>query len=235
MVDAMNRYGYIQPEDLERIEAAKLAWRERLDSYNNYLYTVVDIFEQCFGGMLVEVFNKIAEEVVARYRDEVYRFTRQLVLQCQDQDWYIHAISASPEIAVQAFCQQWHIKGFSGTYYEVVDQRYLTGNRHILEHDLKAEIITELLKRPEFAHLSKDQIWACGDTIGDLAMLEHPQVGRAICNNPSDELRELAENNGWLWVMERKNVICEHQDGQYLAYNLDDPRSKRKVPVLWYS
>ena len=76
----------------------------------------------------------------------------------------------------------------------------------------KDELLRELMARHNVA--ITDSI-AVGDSEGDIAMLE--LVENPIAFNPTKGLLQVAKNNAWDIIIERKNVVYKLRasDGQY--------------------
>ena len=166
------------------------------------LSEVITIFEDRIAGVYVADFELIAQEMVKEYKDLVYRYTRDLIKEKIRENWYVVAISCSPEEAVKPFAQAWGIHEAHGSQMEEVDGKY-TAIRHVPRD--KAGIIKEIISRPEFADIEKQNIWGIGDSEGDINLLE--AVGKPICFNPTLQLYQEAKRRHWAVVVERKNVI----------------------------
>jgi phosphoserine phosphatase len=177
-------------------------WRERQGGYDDYLKKVIEIFEERIAGVLAADFELLAREMVAEYKGQVYRYTRDLIKEKIRNNWYVVAVSCSPEEAVKPFSEAWGIHEAHASQIEKINGRY-TGMRYI-PHD-KAGIAKEIMARPEFFDIKKENIWGVGDSEGDINFLE--VVGKPICFNPTLQLNEEAKRRGWSVVVERKNVI----------------------------
>ena len=179
-------------------------WRERQGSYDDYLIKVIEIFEERIGGVCVADFELLAKEMVAEYKDQVYRYTRDLIKEKKRENWYVVAISCSPEEAVKPFAEAWGINESFASAIEKIGGRYTT-MRHIPRD--KASIAQSIMARPEFIEIKKENIWGVGDSEGDINFLEI--VGKPICFNPTLQLYQEAKKRNWTVVVERKNVIYQ--------------------------
>lgn len=207
-----------KPEAALKVQVALDSWRSREGEYESYLLTSIKVFEDHLKGIPAEQLYVIAAEVLAERRQEVYRYTRWLIQDRLNAGWAVIAISASWEVMVKMFADSWGLTDAHGSEYEVRDGIF-TGNRNILDYNRKAEIVNQVLAHPDFANMDRADVWACGDTKGDMAMFE--RVGRPICFNPSSALAAIAETRGWEMVVERKDMVHRMHQGQYNQCTFD--------------
>ncbi|HCC23475.1 TPA: hypothetical protein DF272_04870 [Candidatus Falkowbacteria bacterium] len=212
LVHEMARVGLLSQAASKEIEVHREKWEARDGGFDSYLMKAVEIFEANLAGVPVGAFDVIVAGVLKRTRNNVYRFPRALVQQKLDEGWLVCCISASPDNAVKAFAKSWNIHEAYGT--EMYQQNGVyTGERLVLDREEKVKVIHRLLSR--FPNIPRRNIWACGDTLSDMPMLFMPEVGRAICVNPSSELMDSVLNQPYevaakTWfVVERKDVILE--------------------------
>jgi len=202
MVDKLIASGVFNEVIKKHFINEETKWRERQGGYDDYLKKVIEIFEERIAGVLAADFELLAREMVAEYKGQVYRYTRDLIKEKIKNNWYVVAISCSPEEAVKPFSEAWGIHEAHASQIEKINGRY-TGMRYI-PHD-KASIAKEIMNRSEFLDIKKENIWGVGDSEGDINFLE--VVGKPICFNPTLQLNEEAKRRGWTVVVERKNVI----------------------------
>ena len=109
MVDKLIEAGVFNEVIRKHFSEEERLWRERQGSYDDYLTKVIEIFEARISGVHVRDFEVLAAEMVAEYKNQVYRFTRDLVKEKIRDNWYVAAISCSPEEAVEPFASAWGI------------------------------------------------------------------------------------------------------------------------------
>lgn len=178
-------------------------WTEREGSYEDYIMAVVRTFLKNIKGVKHGDFSKIAKKVIAENNNKVYVYTRDLVKKLKKKNYYLLAISNSPQEMVQGFCEK---LGFDKTYgriYEVGKDNKYTGN--ILFLDLitdKSKILKRVMEKENIT--LKDSI-GVGDTEGDIPLLGMVEI--PICINPNKNLFNVAMKKGWRIVVERKDVI----------------------------
>lgn len=179
-------------------------WRARKGSYDDYVEKAIEVFEDRIAGVHCADFEILAEEMVNEYKDQVYRYTRDLIKEKINEQWYVVAISCSPEEAVGPFAREWGIHEFHAAKLAKENGKY-TGMRTVPRD--KAAIAREIMARPEFVGIDQQNIWGIGDSEGDINLLEI--VGQPICFNPTLTLYQEARRRNWRVVVERKNVIYE--------------------------
>ncbi len=185
-------------------------WQNREGEYETYIQAVTKAFAKHVTGIKKTHVDTIAETVIDNLSRRTYRYTRDLIGNLKN-DYFLIAISGSPEVVVREFCRVYEFDDYSATGYGIKDDRYDgTFKRSIHRKD-------EILKTLVSKHgLSLEKSIGIGDTESDAAFLE--LTDRAIAFNPNRELLDTAITNQWEVVVERKDVIYElsHQKGDYV-------------------
>ena len=180
-------------------------WLERLGDYEKYIEAVVASFMKHMRGMPYAQFAEITDEVVARERNKLYRFTRDLIKDLKKKKYFLLAISQSPKHALDVFLEDLGFDKVYGRIYEIGPQDKMTGeiqDLHLIAN--KANIVRRAVEKN---NLTLKGSIGVGDTEGDIPMLE--LVERAIAFNPNQKLYKYAKRMGWQIVVERKDVIYQ--------------------------
>jgi phosphoserine phosphatase len=150
--------------------------------------------------------------VLDTYKDQVYRYTRDLIKDLKRQDYFLFAISASQDMIVNLLAMYYGFDDAGGSSYEV-KKGHFTGKSQILKSERKPMFLKQLVKKHG---ASWQGSIAVGDSEGDIDMLA--AVEQPIAFNPSKKLFDHARQQGWPIVIERKNVIyqLEPKDGKYV-------------------
>jgi len=183
------------------------AWLDRKDTYEKYIEAIIGAFIENIKGVAYKDFMRVAETVVSGQKDRVYRYTRDLIKELKDKDYYLLAVSQSPKGILDEFCQELGFDKVYGRFYELGPEDLFTGevvDIHLIEN--KANIVRRAVERENLT--LKDSI-GVGDTEGDIPMLE--MVDNPICFNPNMALFKAAKRNNWKVVVERKDVIYNVQ------------------------
>lgn len=181
----------------------KELWLNRRGDYESYIDAVVRSFVKHLRGVFYGDFKEVAEYVVFKHRDRVYRFTRDLIQELKDEGYYLLAISQSPKTILDLFCKKAGFDKVYGRMYELGPGDRFTGaitDLHLIAN--KANIVRRALEKE---HLTLKGSVGVGDTEGDIAFLE--MVERPICFNPNRKLHAWAKRNRAKIVVERKDVI----------------------------
>lgn len=180
-------------------------WFYRKGSYENYLEAMIASFVKSLKGVPYKEFMRVSEMVVDREKDQVYKYTRDLVKKMKKRGYFLLAVSQSPKGILDKFCGGLGFDKIYGRIYETDATDNLTGkvlDLHIIENKgvvLKRAVIKE--------NLTLKGSVGVGDTESDIPMLE--MVENPICFNPNQKLYRYARLNGWKIVVERKDVIYE--------------------------
>ena len=162
-------------------------WIEREGTYEDYIMAVVGTFLKQIKHIRHDDFTKIAKKVIAENNNKVYIYTRDLVKELKKKNYYLLAISNSPQEMVQGFCEK---LGFDKTYgriYEVGKNGKFTGN--ILYLDLISDKAKILKRAMEKEGLTLEGSIGVGDTEGDIPLMK--TVQNQICFNPNKNLYAL--------------------------------------------
>ena len=204
VVEQMIKEGLFPEEAKEMYEVSYRAWQNREGSYDDYIYDVIDAFLVHIKGVHYGAFADIGRQIVAIQSKQVYRYTRDLVVELKKQGYMLVAISQSPKTILDEFCEQYGFDKVYGRIYEIGPQDRFTGvvsEEHLIKN--KANIVKRVFER--HTDLTRKSSIAIGDTEGDISLLE--SVERPICFNPNAALYAQAKRNGWEVVVERKDVI----------------------------
>lgn len=191
------------PEAKAIFSEEEVNWKKRKadESFVQYEDKLAQLFYKYLPKLRVKDYEEASRQVVEKMGDFCYVYTRTLLKELRQKGYYLISISGSAEEVVQPFAKRLGFDLAIGALYEQKDGFY-TGNFLTKTWHKKDEILEKSLDWKKFT--MKDS-YAIGDTMGDasiLAKVDHP-----IAFNPQKELFELAQQNGWSVVVERKNMI----------------------------
>lgn len=181
------------------------AWRNREGSYEDYINSVVQSYLLHIKGVFYGDLADIGRQVVAVQSKHVYRYTRDLINQLKQDNYFVVAISQSPKTILDDFCQRYGFDKVYGRMYELGPQDQFTGaviDEHLIAN--KANIAARVF---ENENVIRENSVAVGDTEGDINLLE--MVEKPICFNPNKQLYDYALRNSWPIIVERKDVIYQ--------------------------
>jgi len=164
---------------------------------------VVEAFNQNIKGVEYKRFSKTVKEVVAFHGDRTYKYSQDIIKNLKKKNYYLLAISHSPQIVVKEFCKK---IGFDKTYGRILEidkKNKITGK--VLYLDLiknKANILKRAVEKED---LTMKGSVGVGDTESDISFLE--MVENPVCFNPNKKLYQHGKKAGWKIVVERKDVV----------------------------
>ena len=203
ITDALIREKVFPANTSRMYKKAYIKWTDRQGSYDDYIMAVVAAFMKYIKGVDFEQFSKIVKKVVAENNDKVYAYTRDLIKELKKKNYYILAISQSPQIAVNTFCQKFGFDKTYGRMYEIDENKKFTGA--VMYLDLISDKSKILKRAVEKENLTLKGSIGVGDSEGDIALMK--TVETPICFNPNKLLYDEAKRHGWKVVVERKNMI----------------------------
>lgn len=202
LINTLVRRGIFPLKAKKEMEDEYLAWMNRQGTYENYIRKVNEVHRKYLDGCKKSAVDKVIGEVIKWQRDRVYVFTRDLI-QALKPDFYLLAISGSPQDIVKKFADNIGFNRAYGRIYEVRNNQTYTGR--ILNEDFisnKKEVVDAFLRETGFS--LKGSI-GVGDTQSDVSFLQ--MVDWPIAFNPNRELAKIAKKKKWQIVVERKDVI----------------------------
>lgn len=190
-------------------------WLARKGPYEEYIMAVVDAFCRHIRGVKYQELLRVAKKVAAFHQDRVYVFSRDLIKKLKKKNYYLLAISHSPQIVAKEFCKELGFDKVYGHIWELDKRKRFTGNVLYLDLKLaKAKALEKsvLLKRAvEKEGLTLKGSIGVGDTESDIPFLK--QVETPICFNPNKKLYQYCKKKGWQIVVERKDMIYHLNTG----------------------
>ncbi|TSC75670.1 MAG: hypothetical protein G01um101430_164 [Parcubacteria group bacterium Gr01-1014_30] len=207
LTDALVQEGVFPPRTGKLYSRAARNWLDRRGPYEDYIEAVVSTFLREVKGKKYDRLLGVAEKVAAFHGQEVYRYTRELVRKLKRENYYLLAISHSPQFLVKEFAKKLGFNKIYGHIYGVDKGKKFTGKVLYLDLELKksvdkASLLRRAIKREG---LTLQDSFGVGDTESDIGFLK--QVSNPICFNPNKKLYKYAKRLGWKIVVERKDVI----------------------------
>ena len=180
-------------------------WLEHKGTYEQYRLGLVELYEKYIVGCKREDVERASKIVISFHEDRTYIFAEKLIKKLRAENYHLIAISGSPIEIVKEYDLK-HLKFdavFGSVYAYDVKGKY-TGESEYEPVKHKGNLV----KQYAFEHgLTLEDSYGMGDTESDasfLGLVENP-----IAFNPNDNLREIAQKNGWKIVVEKKDVIYD--------------------------
>ena len=205
LVEALIDQGTFAPDARSHYAKEYQKWLDREAGYEPYIMAVVKSFMENIKGVDYADFERASDTVIARHKNRVYKYTRELVRELKKKGYYLLAISQSPKGILDKFCLKLGFDKVYGRFYELGPSDRFTGkvvDEHLISN--KANILKRAVEKEGLT--LKDSV-GVGDTEGDISFLE--MVTKPICFNPNMPLYKHASRSKWKIVVERKDVIYE--------------------------
>jgi len=212
IADGLVKRGMIDAKEFEKVREARMNWKRRSgeEGFRKYEKQLVEVFDAALPGLPVQTFSEAADAVFKEYKDQVYRYSRDLIRKLKSEDYLLFAISGSPALIVEKMARYYGFDDFAATEYDIENGKFV-GTLNLAVGQ-KPELLKKLVAK-HGASFAKSV--GVGDSEGDMDMLELVDIPIAL--NPSKLLFKHAQNKGWKIVLERKNVVyeLEKEDGSY--------------------
>ncbi|PIR44234.1 HAD-IB family hydrolase [Candidatus Wolfebacteria bacterium CG10_big_fil_rev_8_21_14_0_10_31_9] len=203
LVEVFVQKGIFPSKTSKIYQPAYKKWRDRKESYENYIASVIKAFDKNIDGVDCDKFVEIADKVASVNQNYIYCYTRDLVKELKNKGYFILAISHSPWGVLEKFCKKNGFDKVYGRFYKVNTNGKLTST---VEHEKlisdKAKILMRALEKE---NLTLKKSIGVGDTESDIPFLKI--VEKPICFNPNKKLYDYAKNKKWKVIIERKDMI----------------------------
>ncbi|MEO6513651.1 MAG: HAD family phosphatase [Candidatus Saccharimonadales bacterium] len=213
IVGELIKLGALDKQVGQEIQTARMHWKQRThdESFREYEKVLVAAYEHALANLKNEDFTHAVDAVFNEYKDQVYRYTRNLIRELKAAGYMILAISGSHHEVIQKIAEHYGFDDVVGQIYEQQNGRFTGEHTTPMYH--KDVVLNELIAKH---NLDLEGSIAVGDSESDIPMLA--LVEQAVAFNPSRGLFAEAQKQGWKVVLERKNMIyeLEPEDGRYI-------------------
>ncbi len=181
------------------------SWIEHEGTYEDYRRALVDLYALHIKGCHQEDVKKAAAMVIPFHAKRTYVFSEALIKKLREEGYHLLVISGSPLEIVEEYNKQYlQFDGVYGSVYETDEQGVYTGRAIFEPSRMKDKVVENYLSEHG---LGLEGSYGIGDTESDgsfLRLVENP-----IAFNPNQNLKAMAEKEGWRIVVEKKDVIYE--------------------------
>lgn len=203
------------PENVRReLNRAYTSWLEHKGTYENYREALVGMYSEYVKGCKVSDIEKASKLVIPFHKNRTYVFAEKIISDLKENGYHIIAISGSPIEIVKDF-NEMHL-GFDevfGTIYESDEKGLYTGREsYVPVGGQKGQLVKQYAYEN---NLTLEGSYGIGDTESDASFLK--LVDNPIAFNPNQNLKKIAEENGWKIVVEKKDVIYNMNDCEVIV------------------
>lgn len=203
---------HLIPCSSRELEQLYIAHDSRISdtAYSEYDKGLIDTFCDNLKNIKnLNQYHEIGRQVAQDSKHRLYRYTRDYLSELKAASYHLIAITNSVGAVVYPFARALgfdtiiandEIKSKKGN--GIVDWTIYERGR------TKATLLKTVIERNKLSNVGS---CAFGDTMSDVSMLRI--VENPIVFNPENRLQQLAMSEGWLIVVERKNVIYKLEKG----------------------
>jgi len=185
-------------------------WLQHEGTYEDYRKALVELYAKHIKGVSGEAVRKAAKIVIPFQAKRTYIFAEALIKDLREQGYHFLAVSGSPQEIVEEYNNHHlHFDHVFGSVYEQDEQGIYTGKAEFEPSLNKADVVKQYVYEHGY---SLDDSYGVGDTESDgsfLRLVTHP-----IAFNPNQNLKTVAETEGWRIVVEKKDVVYEVGDNR---------------------
>jgi len=194
----------VLPENIRRIYShAHRNWLDRKEGYDKYIGAVIKASDSNMKGIPRRQYLRVIKKMVALHKNRVYRYTRDLIRELKNKNYYLLAVSHSPKYIADEFGKKLGFDKVYGRLFEVDAHDKFTGK--FMHLDLISDKAKILKRAIEKENLTLQGSIGVGDSEGDIPFLK--LVDQPICFNPNSKLYREAKRRSWKVVVERKDMI----------------------------
>jgi len=205
LVDELVKEGVFPKSAELKYKKHKKRWEERKGTFSDYINSVIEAFMDNIRGVAYSDVLSVSKTVVEKNKSKIYIYTKDLISDLKKKGYYILAISNSPKVILDLFCDEYGFDKVYGRFYEIGPHDRFTGevtDLHLIGN--KANIVKRVIEK---GGISLKGSVGVGDTESDIPFLE--LVEKPICFNPNSVLLRHAKREGWKVIVERKDVIYD--------------------------
>lgn len=199
----------------QQIETLLHDSRQRIadDEFSAYMNQAVELlFKSLPHKIRVDEYMELIDVVVKSSLSSTYVYTRQLIQTLKRNNFFLITISGSEMRMVATLSKALGFDAWVGKVNYLEQDHVLSGHIQTLSHS-KSEILTSIISKFD---LDTRGSLAVGDTSSDIPILS--MVENPIVFNPNQALFTHAQKNGWMIVLERKDMVygLSNTNGQYI-------------------
>jgi HAD superfamily phosphoserine phosphatase-like hydrolase len=195
-------------------------WLEHRGTYEDYRQALVRLYGEHIKGCSEEIVKKASKTVIDFHKRRTYIFAEALIKKLREEGYYILAISGSPQEIVEEYNRIYlKFDQAFGSVYEQDASRMYTGEAIFEPSKDKSALARRVIAEH---HLGFGGSYAIGDTESDakiLEIVEHP-----IAFNPNQNLKAIADAEGWQVIVEKKDVVYD-----FSPSSVDDNDFAKKI------
>lgn len=180
-------------------------WLQHEGTYEDYRKALVELYSLHIKGCTQKEVFKACQALVPFHAKRTYIFAEELIKKLRKDGYHLIAVSGSPIEVVEEYNRQYlKFDNVFGSVYALDDKGKYTGEASFEPSQNKGQVVEQYVYEHK---LTFEDSFGIGDTESDgsfLRLVENP-----IAFNPNQNLKMMAEKEGWRIVVEKKDVVYE--------------------------
>jgi HAD superfamily phosphoserine phosphatase-like hydrolase len=178
-------------------------WLDHEGTYEEYRIKLVKLYEENIKGCKQSDIIEAAKTVAHFNAKRVYIFAKNLIEELK-KDYTMLVISGSPIEIVTQYVGYFGFDAHFGSVYELDNEKKYTGKAVFEPTRDKGAVVKQFMAEND---LTLRESVGIGDTESDASFLQ--LVKRPIAFNPNQNLKKIAEQQGWEIKVEKKDVVYD--------------------------
>lgn len=180
-------------------------WLEHEGTYEEYRKALVELYAKHIKGCSRSDVLKASRIVVPFHAKRTYIFAEKIIKKFRAEGYHLIAVSGSPIEVVEEYNSRYlKFDYVFGSVYAVNGEDRYTGEAQFEPSKNKGNVVEQYMYEHK---LSFENSYGVGDTESDISFLK--LVKHPIAFNPNQNLKAVAQKEGWMVVVEKKDVIYE--------------------------
>lgn len=205
LINELSFMGVFPKEVRSKLTGIYSSWLEHKGTYDDYKHALVQMYSEYLPGVNMKDVMQAAKKVIPFHAARTYVFSEKLITKLRAENYYLMVISGSPIEIVEEYNNHYlHFDFVYGSVYEKDEKGRYTGKALYEPVRFKGKVVADFVKENG---LTLEDSYGIGDTESDASFLG--LVQNPIAFNPNQNLKHLAEQEGWRIIVEKKDVIYE--------------------------
>ncbi|MEI7750415.1 MAG: HAD-IB family hydrolase [Candidatus Moraniibacteriota bacterium] len=205
LINELSWIGAFPVDVRKRLTEVYSDWLEHEGTYEEYRKAIVALYAEHIKGISEEKVREASRIMVPFHMKRTYIFSEALIRRFRAEGRHIIAVSGSPIEVVEEYNEKYlHFNKVYGSVYEKDEHGIYTGKATFEPTKAKDKVVRQYA---EENGIDLADSYGIGDTesdIGIFRIVEHP-----IAFNPNQNLKKVAEAEGWRIIVEKKDVVYD--------------------------
>jgi HAD superfamily hydrolase (TIGR01490 family) len=181
------------------------SWLQHEGTYEDYRKALVELYAKHIKGCTQAEVFKACQVLIPFHAKRTYIYAEKLIKKLRKDGYHLIAVSGSPIEVVEEYNRQYlKFDNVYGSIYTLDAEKKYTGEAEFEPSRNKGHVVEQYVYEHKLTF--KDS-YGVGDTESDISLLK--LVENPVAFNPNQNLKAVAEKEGWKIVVEKKDVVYE--------------------------